>query len=214
MGQPRSTLVCFASKEEARHFLPFATSRPHLRTLITGMGRLNAEKAILGDLAQARPALVLSCGFAGGLAPELDFGTVVFNVDSPVGIESALLAAGGVPGRFACVDVVLATAARKRALRIATGAAAVEMESGAIRLICREKGISSGTVRVILDTASEDLPLDFNLVLNFRMQIDGPRLAAALIRSPSKIKGLIKLQKKAATAARKLAEVLEKALGS
>jgi len=207
-----STLVCFAVKEEARYFEPVAGRRPQVRSLVTGMGRVNAEKAFRNALAEGRPDRVLTCGFAGGLSPDLKFGTVVFDVDSNAGVESVLVGGGAVPGRFVCVDEVVATAARKRELRAATGASAVEMESEAIRSVCREQGITSGTVRVILDTADEDLPLDFNLVLNAGTRIDPAKLAWLVIKSPSKIGGLMRLRRRTETAAKRLAEVLERTM--
>jgi len=209
MSQPLSALVCFAVREEAKPFLRKAGSWDHVRTLVTGMGCSNAAAAVREAFAQGTPALVLSCGFAGGLASQLAFGTVVYDVDPQTGIETAMRAAGGVPVRFACVDAVATTAAQKRELRSATGADAVEMESEAIRSICRAKGIPGATIRVILDTADEDLPLDFNSLMNERKQIDGRKLALAMIKSPGKIPALLEFQKRAGNAANTLAEALE-----
>jgi nucleoside phosphorylase len=74
-------LVTFAVKEEAYAFQKLAGSRVDLRVLLTGIGQRNAEEAVRIALAGESPRLVLTCGFAGGLNPELATGTVVFSVD-------------------------------------------------------------------------------------------------------------------------------------
>src|SRR5881392_951546 len=77
-------LVTFAVNEEASPFQQLAGSRSDLRVLLTGIGQRNAEKAFGKALAEQSPKLVLTCGFAGGLNPELATGTVVFSVDEPL----------------------------------------------------------------------------------------------------------------------------------
>jgi adenosylhomocysteine nucleosidase len=201
-------LVCFAVKEEARAFQELIGERRDIQVILVGMGKRNAERAIRAALAKERPQLVLTCGFAGGLRPELTMGTVLFTADPETGLEQALLAAGAKPVRFHCADRVAATAEEKRALRKATGADAVEMESQVICAVCREQKIPSATVRVILDTVHEDLPLDFNQVMTANQKMNYGKLALALAKSPGKVGALLRLQKAAAAAAGKLAGVL------
>ena len=207
-GEIRRVWVCFAVKEEARAFQKLAGARANVHVILVGMGKRNAEKAIRAALAKERPQLVLTCGFAGGLNPVLAMGTVVFAADPETGLESALLAAGAKPARFDCADSVAATAKQKRALREATGADAVEMESGVICAVCREQNLPCATVRVILDTASENLPLDFNQLMTANQKLSYGKLALALAKSPGKVAALLRLQKAAQTAAGKLAAVL------
>ena len=207
-GEVRKVLVCFAVKEEARAFQKLVGERGDLKVILVGMGRRNAERAIRAALAKERPQLVLTCGFAGGLRPDLAMGAVVFATDPETGLEAALLAAGAKPARFHCAEDVAATAEQKRALWKATGADAVEMESQVICAVCREQGIPSATVRVILDTANEDLPLDFNQLMTANQTMDWSKLALALAKSPGKIGALLRLQKEGEAAAGKLAVVL------
>jgi adenosylhomocysteine nucleosidase len=205
--------------------------------LITGIGRKNAEKSVREFLAghsggasvpasrsqdapasQARlvsslapPTLVLTCGFAGALNQDLKLGDVIFELSTLNSqLSTCLLAAGAKPAKFFCADRIATTVAEKKKLRAETGADAVEMESGAIQAVCRERGIPCATLRVISDTAGEDLPLDFNALAKPDMNLDYGKLAWAIARSPGKIGALLKLQNQTRLAAEKLAVILGK----
>jgi len=205
-------LVCFAVKEEAVFFRSWAGSQANVQLLVTGMGRKNAKESFLRAISITWPRFVLTCGFAGGLDPNLKCGELVYESDDSTELQQALARSGVRVGRFHCVDSVAVTAASKRDLRRQTGADGVEMESGAIRDIAREKGIPSATLRVILDTAEEDLPLDFNRLMTPDMRMDPIKLGLFLARSPGKIPGLIRFGKRTQVAARALAGALEKVL--
>jgi adenosylhomocysteine nucleosidase len=206
------TLVCFAVKEEAGAFLKLADARPGTSMVVTGMGRRNAERAVRDFLAASPADLVLTCGFAGGLDPVLAPGAVVFTTDQPE-LAAALQAAGAKAAKIHCADRVAVTAAEKQALRTATGADAVEMESAAIQAVCRELAIPCVTVRVISDSAGEDLPLDFNQLYRPDMSLDFGKLAWMLVKALWKIGALMKLQKRCQFAASELAKVLVKVVG-
>lgn len=199
-----STLVCFAVPEEAAPFRPIAAACPEIKILVHGLGRKNAERSFRAALAEERPARVFTCGFAGGLDPSLAGGEVVFSADD----ETALRAADAKPVKFLCAGRVAASAAEKTGLREKTGADAVEMESEIIAAICREKKIPCATVRVISDTADENLPLDFNRLMTPEQKLHFGKLALALVKSPGKIRGLLKLQRQTRAAAENLARVL------
>jgi adenosylhomocysteine nucleosidase len=203
-----TVLVTFAVKEEAKPFSQLVGSEPQIKVLLTGIGPRNAERTIRAALAERKPARVLSCGFAGGLRPDLAANTVVFCADKETGWESALLAAGARPARFHCVERVATTAEQKRALWQATGADAVDMESQVICALCREQAIPCAIVRVILDTAETDLPLDFNQFLTDDQQVDIPKLTRAVLMSPRKLPALLQLQAQGKAAAERLGQVL------
>ena len=222
------TLVCFALKEEAAPFWKIAAGKSGLSILITGIGRKNAEKSVREFLATNSLELVLTCGFAGGLNPDLKLGEVVFELTDRRGefhepqtekkirgsqsssLREKLLAAGAKPAKFFCADRITTTVAEKKKLRAETSADAVEMESEVIHAVCRERGIPCATVRVISDTAGEDLPLDFNQLSKPDMNLDYGKLAWAIAKSPGKIGALLKLQKQTRFAAERLADILGK----
>jgi adenosylhomocysteine nucleosidase len=246
-------LVCFALKEEAAPFRKIAAGglrRGHpVSILLTGIGRQNAEKSVRKFLAGgagvpasrslneqtrlvsslAPPDLVLTCGFAGGLNPDLKLGEVVFEISRSRGDETQikkkletpyvvscekLVAAGAKPAKFFCADRIATTVAEKKKLREETGADAVEMESAAIHAVCAQRGIPCVTVRVISDAANEELPLDFNQLSKPDKNLNYGKLFLAIARSPGKIGALRQLQKNTNFAANQLAEVLERFLAS
>jgi adenosylhomocysteine nucleosidase len=234
-AQIMRSLICFALKEEAAPFRKIAGGwrRDHpVSILLTGIGRQNAEKSVREFLAANLPELVLTCGFAGGLNPDLKLGDVVFEIhfcssrresaqietgekSEPIDIgcyeiKDKLLIAGAKPVKFFCAERIASTVAEKKKLRAETGADAVEMESAAIQAVCREFGIPCATVRVISDTAGEDLPLDFNALSKPDKNLDYGKLFLAIAKSPGKIGALMQLQKKTKFAAEQLASVLSK----
>ena len=208
-------LICFVLKEEAAPFRKMA-AESGISIFITGIGRQNAEKSVRELLATNSPELVLTCGFAGGLNPDLKLGEVVFELSDleirnpQSAIHNRLLAAGAKPAKFFCADRIVTTVAEKVELRRTTGADAVEMESAVIHAACRERGIPCVTVRVISDTANEDLALDFNALAKSDKNLDFGKLFLAVAKSPGKIGELIQLQKKTNFAAEQLAGVLAK----
>lgn len=184
------------------------------RVLITGMGARNAQKVFLAamDDGSRLPDWVLTCGFAGGLNPELLTGAVGFDADPEFPLTEPLEIAGARSWIFHCADAIASTAAEKSALRHSTNADAVEMESGVIRRIAHQRRVPSATVRVISDAAAETLPLDFNTLMTPEMTLSGVRLARRLIGSPGKIPELIRFGRQTRRAANCLAEVLVGAL--
>lgn len=205
------TLVCFALKEEAAAFRKIAAAQSRVSILIVGIGRTSAEKFIREFLAVNSPELVLTCGFAGGLDPDLKVGDVVFEpATSNPQLSTRLFAAGAKPAKFLCTDRIATTVSEKQKLRAETGADVVEMESAAIQSVCAERGTPCITIRVISDTAHEDLPLDFNALAKPDKSLDFGKLAWAIVKSPGKIGALMALQKKTSFAAGQLAAVLEK----
>lgn len=207
MSQP-TWLICFAVKEEAAPFRRVAGSHPEeVRTLITGMGWRNAENSFRTAIAENRPDRVITSGFAGGVNPELPSGMLVYSDKSTLPFPSPG-ATRVRPARFHCVERIAVTAMEKQQIRAATGAEVIEMESGVIERTCLEFGIPCLTLRVILDAAGEDLPLNFNALLNEQDAVDPVKLAMALVRNPGRVPALIQFQKRVKSCAETLGRTL------
>jgi len=220
----KNVVVCFALAEEAGAFKKICGDK--VPVFLTGIGRENAEKATREFLAAHTPlpSLLMTCGFAGGLIADLKLGDVVFEIPSVLahgdqgnnvfaGIRSRLAAAGAREAKFYCADRIATTVADKKKLREETGADAAEMESGAVQAVCGSQGIPCVTVRVISDTANEDLPLDFNQFLKEDKSMDMSKLMMAVAKAPWKMGALMELQKNTKLAAHRLADVLVKVTG-
>lgn len=201
-------LVTFAVKEEMKFF----PGGEGIRRYITGMGRDNAEQFIAQAIAEIRPRLVLTCGFAGGLNPILKSSEVLFQTEEGTPLYDELKKAGATPVSFFCARRVAITSEEKQRLWRGTGLDAVEMESESIRDVCRQHDIPSATIRVVSDTALEDLPLDFNTLMSPAHKINYSKLTWALVRAPFKLAELLAFQQKTVDAAKALGEYLTKVL--
>ena len=180
--------------------------------ILAGRGRL----AICGDAPtlQAKLAeltcqpitLVVSWGVCGGLDPRLRPGDLILgaevvsaegriNTDEAVtsSLAQRLMDAGAhvAVERVAGVSSPVSTARAKAELRLATGAAAVDMESLIAGRFALERRAPFAILRAVADPADRDLP---PLVLS-AVDSDGRIKAAAvlgdLVRSPGQFAGLV-----------------------
>jgi len=212
---PAGLLVCFAVREEARFFSPPSCSKiMPCQVWITGMGRRNALQGIRQACEVVQPRRVITCGFAGGLNPALRVGTVIFDQDFDAGFEEGLTRLGAVEAKFYCSRRVAVTAVEKQALWESTRADVVEMESSVIRSVCHELKIPSATIRVISDSADQDLPLDFNALMTSDDRINYFKLAGTILAAPKRIPRLIEFQRQTMLSAQCLGRTLEELLRS
>jgi adenosylhomocysteine nucleosidase len=208
VNRRRRFLYCFAVPEERRYARVAREA-----CVLTGMGSGNARRAIEEALGnQPAPDWVWSCGFAGGLNPSVASGTVLFSnaPELEPWLQERLLAAGAVEAVLCNSPTVVATSAEKRRLWEETGADAVDMESGAIGEACRERGVSFGAIRVVLDPANEDLPLDFNRVMTTDLRLHWGKLAWSVLCRPGRVAGLLRLRRQTRASARALGRVLNR----
>ena len=163
--------LCAATKWEAeplasalglRRVSEFRWEDDSVALVKTGIGRENAVEALA---AVSSAKLLVSTGFAGALQPGMSSGDLVMEV-AGLDLEvpqtaREIAAAQKTPfhfGRIAHTDKVLFDPADKAALGKAQRAAAIDMESAAIRAAADRLGVPFLAARVVLDGLDDRLP--------------------------------------------------------
>lgn len=161
-------------------------------------------------VAQGVSCLV-SFGLAGGLDPALSPGVLIVPRAVVLGAERwetdpalSWRLGGGTGHLLAGGDGVLATAAAKAALRRATGADAVDLESAAVAQVAMQAGVPFAALRAICDPAGRDLPRAALVALDARGRIGGLRVLAAALAHPGELPLLVRLAGDAGQARRAL----------
>ncbi len=161
----------------------------------TGMGEARTRERMARLLEEHPVKRVISAGYAGGLDPGLSAGALFFarNYSTPqllAQAEAILKGAAVHTGVLATTMAVLETPEDKARLARETGADGVDMETAAIDALCRERGVPMLSLRVISDTAREELAVPFSVC--FDAATERPRPAALigfLLRNPSRVRG-------------------------
>ncbi len=229
MTQATLGVVC-ALRSEARQLGRTVTRAAALRTLpdgtlvsITGVGPAAAALGAARLLDAGAGALV-SWGMAGALDPALQPGCIFlpsevcapdgtcFATDSPWRLRvSAALGAcapqAQAQGRLLTVAAAATSAAEKRALFAGTAAQAVDMESSAVAQAAQAAAVAFLAVRVIVDSAQQELPGAVQAAARTGAQVSVPRLLAHLARHPAELAGLLLLARAYGTANRALAHI-------
>ncbi len=158
-----------------------------------GPGPKLAAQAAAGALKRTHPNAVISTGYCGALDPALAAGEVFVAVKveaDGAAFAAAVPATGGrgwKTGTLASLDSVAGVAEKGRLRE--TGAAAVDMEAGAVALAAKRAGLPFYCIRVVLDRAEEEFDLDFNALRGAdgrfsRWRILKAALARPLVRFP------------------------------
>jgi adenosylhomocysteine nucleosidase len=176
---------------------------------------LAAERLV----AQGVTALV-SFGLAGGLDPALRPGSVVVPSVVLAGavarrVDAALAERfGGVTGHTMLAGaVVAATAAEKRALHVATGAHAIDLESGAVADVAAAHGVPFVVVRAVCDPAERDLPPAALIALDPAGGIGIWGVLRSVLVRPGQIPALLALARDAGQGRRALVGVVRRFAG-
>ncbi len=174
-----------------------------LGVVAAGGGTAAGAAAAAERLAEQGVTALVSFGLCGGLDPACPAGTLL--VPRRVGevpTDAALSArlGGWSADSLAAADRIVATRAEKQELFAATGAAGVDLESGAVAAVAARHGLAFAVLRAVCDPAGFDLPpLAFD-ALDAAGRMRPGRVAASLLARPGQLPALIALARHAAAA--------------
>lgn len=162
--------------------------------------------------AFGRVTRIVSTGFCGALDPALSAADIVV-CDRVIDADSNRRYRTADAFGTACLsgDRVIQTAREKQELRQTTGAGIVEMEAAGVAAEAEAMGVPLHCIRVVTDTADEDMRIDFNAARDETGRFRTGRILASALRRPrTGIPELFKLSQRARVAAERLGGYLVK----
>jgi len=189
-----------------------------VRVVLTGIGPEYARRVMQLALAEGAD-ICISAGLAGGLRPRhrsgevlaasavLDSSGAVLEKSDASLVRMAAACGARVVDAFRTSDRVVLTAEEKA--RLASSADAVDMESFVVVSAARASGASAVALRVIGDTAEQDLPLDFGRAVDAKGGVSVRRVITQLARHPRQVRTVARLGKQTQRAAARLALFLD-----
>lgn len=207
--------VAFALEFESAFFR--AKHDPRLRLAIWLLGAMGSGAAVVLEkkLAEVRPELVISAGFAGGLQTEIGVGDLVLgrNYSDARIVERLVLSDRWHIGDVHTCERILETVADKRRLGTETGGLAADLETRHMADVCRRRGVPMLSVRCISDAVEDPMPVPAETLLNPVTGRPEPlQLFKHLVTNPGSVPGFNRLLKNAKIAQAHLASGLDEIL--
>lgn len=205
MNGAERTVVVVGLQAEARLVRPLGWG-----IAIGGGSSAGAEAAARSAVASGAAELV-SFGLAGGLDPALAPGTLlvphtVVTAGRRIFTDPTLSRRLGGPTAHCLLGAgeIVVDAGGKRRLLAETGAAAVDLESGAVAQVAQEHGLPFAVLRAVCDPAWRTLPPAALWALNGQGAISLGRVLYAVLADLGQIPDLLALGRDAAAARRSL----------
>jgi len=187
-------------------------ARPFGLSVAIGGGTAAGAEDAAGRLIRDGATALVSFGLAGGLDPALRPGAIVVpraiitdgrTIPTDLALSTAL--GGPTPHLVLGGDAIAADAETKSRLRAATGADAIDLESGAVARLADAHGLPCAAIRVICDPAERTLPPAALVALSAGGAIGLGRVLGSLAARPGQLPVLLALAADAARARRALA---------
>ena len=176
-----------------------------------GGGTAAGAEAAADALVRQGCAGLISFGLAGGLDPTLRPGALI--------VPSAVIAGGrryatdpnlsrrlggATPHLLLGADAIVESVEEKRRQRGLTGAAAIDLESGAVARVASTHNVPFAVLRAICDPAERALPPAALVALDTHGGIKAWRVLASIAARPTQLPALLALAADAAAARRSL----------
>jgi adenosylhomocysteine nucleosidase len=199
VGDPRPVLIVTGLVQEAR-----IAAGPGM-TVICSSSDPRQLRSLLASFDPLSARGVISFGVAGGLDPALNSGDVVVATEVMAGdsrwlaasaLSEELIAGAGlgrqrvIRGGLAGVEQVVTAQAGKAALRLQTGAAAVDMESHIAAAYAADASLPFAALRVISDPATRALPTLATNAIKANGDIDLRKILRGVALNPLSIRAL------------------------
>lgn len=199
-----------------------------------GMGFDNAARAAETLLANFTPELLISTGFCGAVAPQLQVGDTVvaceYGIAGSTALESvpvpllpitrefahqqATAGARTFSSLFVSTPSVMNKNAVARLIPADAPFPIVEMESAAIAIVAVEHNIPYLAIRTVSDPRSEELDFSLDEFCDSQMQLRIPKVLLTILKRPRIIPQLMRLAKNSKTAAASLTTAFSSLLPS
>ncbi len=215
----------FRRKESLRGLYAAEVNDLEVYVLLTGMGWDGANSSFaITEALKEKPDICISSGLAGALKPAYRHGKVLVarkicrpGEEQAVTATASLVSSAAGNGAkiveaFVTTDKIVRTAEEKN--RLAASGEAVEMESYHVLRAAGKAGVSCVAIRAVSDTSEEDLPLDFDEVVDRSGHVRWPRMIREVGRHPGRVGALIRFGGRSKSAATRLADFLDKYVDS
>lgn len=160
--------------------------------------------------AFGRPDRVVSTGYCGALDAALKIADIVIcDRVMEAGTDRRFRTADEFGATCLSGDRVIQTAREKQFLRETTGAGVVDMEAASVAAEAEKLGVPFHCIKVVTDTAHEDMGVDFNAARGEDGRFQLKQIALSALKIPHRrIPELLRLNKAASAATARLGAYL------